>query len=415
MATPVTDGMTAGQVAAIINDQGLQADNNEARIEDLESVPPVEAPVLSVNSKIGAVVLSKADIGLSLADNTSDANKPISTAQNTALSLKADKVNGLLPVNQLPDIPEEKLPDTYYNGVQFERVLIDGLLTIQLKQSFIDSISGGTPALPKPSAPTAFVVDDTADTGNFTYTPGYMSNSDYEQTLDGGYTVTALSAKPIEVGNVAKAIGQVGVRVKAISGSRQASEWLFNAAAYTTASVGGSVAVTFPTISGSLINTSGDWSGGGTEQDFVNNGASGLSIPANQEGEIYFKGNSTLAAFGLSLTNSVSGRPDMVAGGFVNSMDQSKLYKVDAGTTGQLSEIRVSTNIYKIKRVVPSGVITYEKTTSNQADIDAGSATWTIVTTFTATSTARLYVICSLFGNGEGVGFLSQPRGKNIS
>ena len=49
---------------------------------------PTDA-VLSVAGKTGAVTLAKADVGLSNVDNTSDANKPVSTAQQTALNLKA--------------------------------------------------------------------------------------------------------------------------------------------------------------------------------------------------------------------------------------------------------------------------------------------------------------------------------------
>jgi hypothetical protein len=46
--------------------------------------------VTSVNSQIGAVVLGKTDVGLGNVDNTSDANKPVSTAQASADALKAD-------------------------------------------------------------------------------------------------------------------------------------------------------------------------------------------------------------------------------------------------------------------------------------------------------------------------------------
>lgn len=42
--------------------------------------------VVSVNTKTGVVVLAKADIGLGNVDNTSDLNKPISTATQTALN-----------------------------------------------------------------------------------------------------------------------------------------------------------------------------------------------------------------------------------------------------------------------------------------------------------------------------------------
>jgi hypothetical protein len=46
--------------------------------------------VVSVAGKVGAVTLDKADVGLSNVDNTSDLNKPISTATQTALDLKVN-------------------------------------------------------------------------------------------------------------------------------------------------------------------------------------------------------------------------------------------------------------------------------------------------------------------------------------
>ena len=53
-------------------------------------LPTTTAPVTSVAGKTGAVTLVKADVGLGNVDNTSDANKPISSATQTALDLKAD-------------------------------------------------------------------------------------------------------------------------------------------------------------------------------------------------------------------------------------------------------------------------------------------------------------------------------------
>lgn len=47
--------------------------------------------VISVNGYTGTVVLTKSDLGLGNLDNTSDANKPVSTAQQTALDLKLNK------------------------------------------------------------------------------------------------------------------------------------------------------------------------------------------------------------------------------------------------------------------------------------------------------------------------------------
>lgn len=48
----------------------------------------VSAPVVSVAGKTGIVLLDKSDVGLANVDNTSDANKPVSTATQTALDGK---------------------------------------------------------------------------------------------------------------------------------------------------------------------------------------------------------------------------------------------------------------------------------------------------------------------------------------
>ena len=49
------------------------------------------APVQSVAGKTGAVTLAKGDVGLGNCDNTSDADKPVSTATQTALDAKQIK------------------------------------------------------------------------------------------------------------------------------------------------------------------------------------------------------------------------------------------------------------------------------------------------------------------------------------
>lgn len=52
-------------------------------------------PVASVNGQTGTVVLAKSDVGLGNVDNTSDANKPVSTATQTALNTKLTASNNL--------------------------------------------------------------------------------------------------------------------------------------------------------------------------------------------------------------------------------------------------------------------------------------------------------------------------------
>ena len=60
---------------------------------DWDKIDSTDA-VTSVAGRVGAVVLTKGDVDLADVDNTSDANKPISTATQTALDTKVDKVAG---------------------------------------------------------------------------------------------------------------------------------------------------------------------------------------------------------------------------------------------------------------------------------------------------------------------------------
>lgn len=53
--------------------------------------------------------VTKVQIELGNVDNTSDLNKPISTATQNALNLKADLVNGLVPTSQLPSYVDDVL------------------------------------------------------------------------------------------------------------------------------------------------------------------------------------------------------------------------------------------------------------------------------------------------------------------
>src|SRR4029077_12280929 len=52
------------------------------------------APVQSRASRTGAVVLTKSDVGLANVDNTSDVNKPVSTAQAASIATKEPVITG---------------------------------------------------------------------------------------------------------------------------------------------------------------------------------------------------------------------------------------------------------------------------------------------------------------------------------
>ncbi len=82
--------------SAVDTDTTLAA-NSDSRVASQKAIKAyVDANIAaggvsSVNSRVGAVTLAKADVGLSSVDNTADTAKPVSTAQQTALDLKAAK------------------------------------------------------------------------------------------------------------------------------------------------------------------------------------------------------------------------------------------------------------------------------------------------------------------------------------
>jgi hypothetical protein len=79
-----------------------------------QKIPNAQA-VNSVNGYTGVVVLTKSDVGLSNVDNTSDANKPVSSATTTQLNLKEDKsakgaVSGYAGLDGSGKVPTAQLP-----------------------------------------------------------------------------------------------------------------------------------------------------------------------------------------------------------------------------------------------------------------------------------------------------------------
>ena len=85
---PATADLQLGEIAVNTTDGKLylkKSDGAEAVVE--------VGPVISVAGRAGAVTLVKADVGLSNADNTSDAAKPVSTATQSALDGKANAVH----------------------------------------------------------------------------------------------------------------------------------------------------------------------------------------------------------------------------------------------------------------------------------------------------------------------------------
>ena len=86
----VADGATANATNAQLRDRSTHTGTQTAStISDFNTAAASAAPVQSVAGRTGTVTLAKADVGLGNVDNTSDANKPVSTATQTALDTKA--------------------------------------------------------------------------------------------------------------------------------------------------------------------------------------------------------------------------------------------------------------------------------------------------------------------------------------
>lgn len=98
-------------------------------------------------------------------------------------------------------------------------------------QDILDIYEAISSGLAPATAPTAFVVDDVADTADWTNTVGFTDVSDYEYQINGG-TITTVTEKPINVGNINAAIGDVKIRVKGVPGETSPSAWLTNPTAY---------------------------------------------------------------------------------------------------------------------------------------------------------------------------------------
>lgn len=98
-------------------------------------------------------------------------------------------------------------------------------------QDIMDIYEAISSGLAPATAPTAFVVDDVADTADWTNTVGFTDVSDYEYQINGG-TITTATEKPINIGNINAAIGDVKIRVKGVPGETSPSAWLTNPTAY---------------------------------------------------------------------------------------------------------------------------------------------------------------------------------------
>ena len=209
-----SDFATAVQGAAA--DTALQPGDN---ISDLNNntgyITAASAPVQSVSGRTGAVTLTSADVGLGNADNTADADKPVSSAQQTALN---DKANIASPV--FTGTPTAPTPAADDNS--------NKLATTAYVQTEIAGISGGggfevkpvvTPVdLPTVDQGVITIATQTADSAwpglawyfyDYTGTPGTFNRSSstgavgLQENVPGTYTMKTRAAWPFGISDEA--------------------------------------------------------------------------------------------------------------------------------------------------------------------------------------------------------------------
>lgn len=110
-----------------------------ADITDFAALASASAPVQSVAGMVGAVTLTSSDVGLGNVDNTSDADKPISTATAAALAGKLSSV-GVLTDALTGDGVTTAFTLSAVTAAPFVTVFIDGVY--QHKATYV--VSGNT-------------------------------------------------------------------------------------------------------------------------------------------------------------------------------------------------------------------------------------------------------------------------------
>jgi hypothetical protein len=144
--------------------------------------------------------VTKTQVGLSDVNNTSDANKPISTATQTALDLKADLVDGKIPQNQLPSYVDDIL-EVYVRAGSTEGT-----------SNWLSLTNGG--AALTPEAGKIYVI---ISAGNFEGKTYRWAGSVYSPVGDIALGTTAATAFPgdrgLAVEGVINVAGQVNTQI----------------------------------------------------------------------------------------------------------------------------------------------------------------------------------------------------------
>lgn len=139
---PNPDELLLGEIAINTADAVIYTKNNTGEVVPVgldNFVPPVK----SVAGKTGDIILYKEDIGLSNVDNTSDINKPLSTAAISALASKSDITHNHSLPNENTNIGRAVL----ISNTSGNRNTAMGCDSLQYNTTGYNNTSLGSPAL----------------------------------------------------------------------------------------------------------------------------------------------------------------------------------------------------------------------------------------------------------------------------
>lgn len=120
------DELLAGKVDKAAG-QSLMTDAERTKLDGIQAGAQVNS-VTSVAGKTGAVSLAKGDVGLGNVDNTSDANKPISTATQNALNAKAPLASPVFTGTPSVPTPAAGTNTTQIASTAFVQAALAGLV-----------------------------------------------------------------------------------------------------------------------------------------------------------------------------------------------------------------------------------------------------------------------------------------------
>ena len=166
----ITFSTRGGEAANVVTAATLKTDmelNNVNNTSDSEK-PISTAAQTALNGKVPTtrqinghtlsadVTITKGDVGLGNVDNTSDADKPISTAVQNALNLKMNSSargavsgvasldeNGKVPASQLPSYVDDVVEGYYHEGSFYTTSNHSTAITGESGKIYIDLTSGG--------------------------------------------------------------------------------------------------------------------------------------------------------------------------------------------------------------------------------------------------------------------------------